>query len=722
VYVFQDGENHFAYEGTEAVSHLLEPHWPSYFIYHMSRPLCEGQVWEQVRPKKLSNVKNALDPERLIVIVKADDLRAEGIELSYGSSWERTCEDFVRNLGAIGKLVTLVTCPHLIVVFGCDGVIYHRGLDVLKPILFFDPLRTEGEFYRQNVNYVPGVMEAFVAGFATLLVQSDEAKYENCIADGFRTARRLARNGMSPHEYHRSIYDTSVIMEHTMDNEDTLIRFEIPSDDIGKGEHNWSLLDFVIADSVEVARQIVLDGTSKINVPIARFNQFVLFDRKEIELFHTLKTCVEEYLAVPQTQPPSMAMFGPRGSGKAFAALQIVETAAAGRKVRQLIFDLSEFKRLEDLVAAFHQIRDCTLEGYIALAYFRNFDIQFGGSLFGWLPHLLPAMASGRFFDGVVSRPIGRALLFFGASATRSFAVFQRHADATQSQGTARTVREFIGCLQGFVDMVGFNRTGIGDRQFPFRRAVVLRTLLEEREPKLKSGDRINIDESVLSGLLLVSEYLQGIRSLKAILSMSRLNNAKYFSRSALPSETQLQLHVEYREFTRAMSGRFLPSEVREMLAERLHNAYINHIRTREQAKPGNESKTLDQIDAENWLTPWDRLIEVFKDSNRDHADAIPSTIRLISCFLAEKKEGRIPVTEFTNEEIEVMAIHEKDRWNSERLQRQWKTGPRSGKDKTTPYLVPWKDLDESTKEIDRAMVRSYPSILPQNYAIYRMG
>jgi hypothetical protein len=715
VYVFQDGENHFdGTNGGKEALQLLEPHWPSYFIYHMSRPLCRGAIWDKVRPR--ASGTNRFDPERLVVIVQADDIRAAGIELSHGSSWEKTCEDFVMNIGAVGSLVTLVTCPHLIVVFGCDGLIYHRGLDVLKPVLFFDPLATEDEFFKKNVKYIPGIMEAFVSGFARALIQSDEPSYEDCIKAGFQASGRLARKGLSPHP---SIYDALAIMSQAT-SEDTLIRFDIPSDEIGKGDQSWSLLDFVIADSGEVARRIVLEGTSRIGIPLARFNRLVLFDRKEIQLFHTLRTQLEEYLVVSQTKPLSIAMFGPRGSGKTFAALQVVETAAAGKKVRPLIFDLSEFKKPEDLVEAFHQIRDCALDGYTPFAYFKNFDISFLESSFAWLPHLLPVMTNGWFFDGAVRRPIGRALLFFGTSAMRSFAAFRRHAEASLSQVDSRAVHDFIGCLQGFVDMAGFNRGGVGDKMYLFQRAVVLHALLEEREPKLKSGDGINIEESVLSGLLLVSEYFQGIRSLKTVLAMSHVNNARHFSRSALPSETQLQLHVDYREFVKAMSGKHLPAEARELLAERLNDVYCSHIRERERAKPDNKTKTDEQIDEENWLTPWNQLLEAFKDSNRDHADAIPSTIRIVSCFLAEKKDGTTPVTEFTRKEIETMAIHEKNRWNSERLQRQWKTGPRSGKDKTTPYLVPWEDLEDSIKDIDRVMVRSYPKILPSNYAIYR--
>lgn len=448
VYIFQDGEDHFASKegGKEVASNLHEPHRASCFLYHMSRPLCKGAAWESVRLKDLRDTQDRLDPDRLVVIVQADDIRAEGVELSKGSSWEKTCEDFVRNISVVGSLVTLVTCPHLIVMFGCDGIIYHRGLDVLKPVLFFDPLRTEYEFFNQNLKYVPGVMEAFVAGFAKALVQSDQVVYEDCIKTGFETSRRLARKGISSPGPNRLLYDVSAIMDGREMNADVLIRIDIPTDEIGKGKQNWSLLDFVIADSAEVARRIVLEGISNINIPISRVNKLVLFDRKEVQLFHTLKSHLTEYLAVPQVKPRSIALFGPCGSGKTFAALQLTKAAAAaGKRARPLVFDLSEFKKLEDLAEAFHQIRDCALDGYVACAYFKNFDVPFLGAPFGWLPHLLPATINERFFDGPVGRPTGGALLFFGASTTKTFAAFRRHAEKSNT----RAAQEFIGCLQG---------------------------------------------------------------------------------------------------------------------------------------------------------------------------------------------------------------------------------------------------------------------------------
>lgn len=83
------------------------------------------------------------DPDHLAVIIDADDLREEGISLSRSLSWEQTTEDFVRNLGSNGRLDTLVTCPNLIVRFGNEGIIHHRGRDATDPKLYFHPRQVE---------------------------------------------------------------------------------------------------------------------------------------------------------------------------------------------------------------------------------------------------------------------------------------------------------------------------------------------------------------------------------------------------------------------------------------------------------------------------------------------------------------------------------------------------------------------------------------------------
>ena len=64
----------------------------------------------------------------------------------------------------------------------------------------------------------------------------------------------------------------------------------------------------------------------------------------------------------------------------------------------------------------------------------------------------------------------------------------------------------------------------------------------------------------------------------------------------------------------------------------------------------------------------------------------------------------------------------EHERFNAERLQRQWRMGSRNSKQRTTPFLVPWRDLTQEWKDVDRVMVECVPRILDKaGWKIYRM-
>ena len=131
-----------AFQDVEPALDFLQRVTPRYIIHYMTRPLATGRLWDIIRNGPL--VRHGVpDPDHLAVIIDADDLRAEGIALSRSLSWESTAEDFVRNLGYNGRLDTLVTCPNLIVRFGNEGVIHHRGRDAIDPKLYFHPRETE---------------------------------------------------------------------------------------------------------------------------------------------------------------------------------------------------------------------------------------------------------------------------------------------------------------------------------------------------------------------------------------------------------------------------------------------------------------------------------------------------------------------------------------------------------------------------------------------------
>ena len=82
------------------------------------------------------------------------------------------------------------------------------------------------------------------------------------------------------------------------------------------------------------------------------------------------------------------------------------------------------------------------------------------------------------------------------------------------------------------------------------------------------------------------------------------------------------------------------------------------------------------------------------------------------------------PQFEFTPEEIERMARLEHKRWVEERRMNGWTyaPAPKNIKKKTTPYLVPWEELTEDIKELDRNTVRDLPGLLARiGFQIYRL-
>ncbi|KIX05486.1 uncharacterized protein Z518_06358 [Rhinocladiella mackenziei CBS 650.93] len=723
ILIFQDAENDFA--NPDAASALFRNRHPDVLLYHMARhmgrPLGTGEIWDLVRRGPYRS-KDKQDPERFIAVVSADDLRAEGIELCHGLSWEKTCEDFVEKLGSNGKLDSLATCAHLIVLFGCDGVIYHRGRKMVEPILFFDPLSAEGDFFRENIGYLPGVAEAFVGGLAVQLAHGRttelDVRIRHGIEHGLTIARRLARLGFRDTKLENwPKYPVAEVMDSRLPAE-TIATLSVPSESISRGDTHWSILHQNIGDPPGVARQIVKEGTysAATRIPLARFGRLVVFDRQEIEAFRTIFNSVQEYLSVSPTRPLNIGVFGSRGAGKSFAAMQVTVSAAeaSGRKIRQLRFNLPQMTGLDDLFVAFNTVRDCSLSGLLPLVYINGFDTDFSGARLGWLSHLLAPMHTGQVLDRGEMRHIGPAILILGSNTVNTFEDFTA---TLEEEDDFPGGQEFLSCLHGFVNVLGLDRVNESDALYPVRRAVVLRALLVEREPNLKDGEGISIDDSVLDGLLMIPTFRHGLRSLKSIIATSKLTNSRHFERAALPPRAQLSLHLDYAEFEKSSQFNTLPESTREMIAQELHRTYIATIK----AMKWTPTELQEQEEKPS-MRPWETLDEEFKESARAHAIDLPRKLRMISCFLATAAEDRIPVQEFDAKDVERLAEHEHERWNAERLQKQWRWGERNDAARTSPFLVPWRDLEPKWQNMDRELVKSYPKILPDGYKIYKVG
>lgn len=130
-----------------------------------------------------------------------------------------------------------------------------------------------------------------------------------------------------------------------------------------------------------------------------------------------------------------------------------------------------------------------------------------------------------------------------------------------------------------------------------------------------------------------------------------------------------------------------------ERIARALHDAY------RRTTPAGDPS-----------AVSWDKLPESLRASNRAQAEHVARKLALVGRVLVPD-DGAAPDA-FTMDEVDVLGELEHRRWMAERAAAGWSAGPRDAVARTTPYLVPWSQLDESVREVDRQFVRALPDIL----------
>ena len=423
--VLDDSANGFRHDGG-AWEQLIANTRPRWLIIKMARPLADSPMWSSVRAGPIGDDRKP-HPERLVVVVNAHDLRDEKMALSHRLSWERTCEDFVHALRSNEKMALLVgTGAHLLVRFSCDGVIYHYGSGTPRMKLFFDPEHAEGEFVEGAGINMMGTTAAFTAGVAAALADDKsaagkdvEAIMDEAVKRGMAAAHHLAGVGFVAENGGAPDYP----LELAMSDEPPPVRpiaLEIPVSRIAAGRP-WSILDDQLGDAKYAARRVISVGpkVALAKVPVAQFGELETADRNEIESYRAISNLLREYLSVRQTKPISIAVFGPPGAGKSFAVKQLVGHArpAGSKRAQPLEFNLSQFTKLEDLIAAFHLVRDQALSGVVPLAFFDEFDCNFGGEL-GWLRYFLAPMQDGEFREHGHVHPLGGAIFAF-AGGTR---------------------------------------------------------------------------------------------------------------------------------------------------------------------------------------------------------------------------------------------------------------------------------------------------------------
>jgi hypothetical protein len=673
------------------------------FVLKMSRPLLTGRLFAELRKRR---------GDRLVVLLSADDLRREGLKISRRLSWERTAREFVWQMASNPALLALNGCAAVVVRFGVDGaIVYSRIKGAVEAWLYYDPAAGEGGFAEGLAGEMIGLGSAFTAGLAASLLGRRLEGLREGVLKGLVASRRLWLSGFGG-DPARLEYPGKEIFR-PLEPQDGLIA-EVPIPPPSAAEpadpEYWCILDTLSrADLESVAYNFVVKGKDPLleKVPSGRFRFLRTFDRSEIESFRGIKNLICEYLASPGvSRPLSIAVFGAPGSGKSFGVNEVAESVAPGR-LQKIEFNMSQFNSVEELAAAFHKVRDIALGGKMPIVFFDEFDSGFNGRL-GWLKYFLSPMQDGAFSDGRDVHPIGRAIFVFAGGTSSSYAEFCCAKDAAEFKAVKGP--DFVSRLRGFVNIKGPNPVDERERLFMVRRAQILRFQLEKSVPQIfEGGKTCRIDPGILRAMIKVPEYRHGIRSMLAVIEMSQLAGRASFEQAALPSPEQLELHVDAEAFSRLVVRDVLLGSARETLAEAIHERY----------RRDNADKRAADDPA---MAAWNILDEGFRESNRRQADHIPTKLKAVGWDFAPAPSGKAKPARFSPNEIESMARMEHERWVAEKLLDGFSPGPRDVTRKTSPYLVPWDDLDEKVRDYDREAVREIPELLASaGFEIYRL-
>lgn len=135
------------------------------------------------------------------------------------------------------------------------------------------------------------------------------------------------------------------------------------------------------------------------------------------------------------------------------------------------------------------------------------------------------------------------------------------------------------------------------------------------------------------------------------------------------------------------------------LIARELFRRYKSHVKE-DRRTPDYESFDEQPLD--------------LQESNYAQARAIVDKVdrlglRMVPLELCDPAER---VMEIPEPEVEYLAYIEHRRWMNERLAAGWTPGPRDAEKRTTPFLVPYEQLDEEIKDYDRQPVRDIIPIL----------
>ncbi len=107
---------------------------------------------------------------------------------------------------------------------------------------------------------------------------------------------------------------------------------------------------------------------------------------------------------------------------------------------------------------------------------------------------------------------------------------------------------------------------------------------------------------------------------------------------------------------------------------------------------------------------PWERLEDSYRQASRHQADHFWVKLAVTDCRAV--MDDRVKALVLSPPEVERLAIVEHERWAADRYLDGWSFGPvRDNARKIHPQLIPYADLSEPMKDLDRSAVLGLPTL-----------
>jgi hypothetical protein len=706
-----------------------EEAWPDFskakkIILKTTYPLCESILWEKLLEHK----------DKLITIVKLNQIKHYNIKVSNDISWEQTALDIVYGLHKDLTLRSLLKSRELIVTIGTAGAIVIKTDEEQRMneyTLVFDPEYLENEWEEKFSNEIRnsiGLGSSFLAGFASSLLIKG-LNTVNSVKVGLNSMTAAMLKGVMKLNTNLSSEpcDLSVAIDERFNNRYYSSAF-VPSPVWSTGfrylhNQDWSILEnnydnkkigYKQKDNLfPLAFSLAENGIGNLHyAPRLTLGKITVFDRNEIENLRNIKKQIEFYDWYGDGKKPlNIAVFGPPGAGKSFIVKALAKSMFDGKKTKTsfLTFNLSEFRNETELPGAFHAIRDEVLRGNVPIVFWDEFD----SGDYQWLKYMIAPMQDGEFREGKEVHPIGKSIFVFAGGMTYTMQQFTNRMD--EEIYIAKKGPDFQSRISCSLNVFGPNRKpyfnstentwkregDVKDICFSIRRSLFLRSILgSENKP-------LTIEPELLRVLIEVKSYKNGSRGLERLVRSLAVSGDRRIEPSDLPSKEIIQMNVDYDDFMEKFSSESISDWIAlEKIAVSIHNSWlekdVKHSVYYETYEDLSYDGRMDNISAAS------RMKTIIGKTKK--FDLIPEP-EAKSKLLKDAKNDFINYLE-DKKNLDTLAEAEHEGWIKTREKANWKLGKRSNYHKLHPSMIPFNELDKGEQGKDRDSIKNYPSVL----------